>query len=50
MRSYDKSPFVNISVYNYLWNNTSPVLEAAKNIVPFMVPIENLGVLYNVIT
>lgn len=47
MRSYDKSPFVNISVYNYLWNNTSPVLQAAKKIVPFMVPIRNLGVLYN---
>ncbi|XP_055631129.1 scavenger receptor class B member 1 isoform X2 [Toxorhynchites rutilus septentrionalis] len=37
--------FVNTTVQNYLWNMTSPVIQHAKKIVPFMVPMENIGVL-----
>lgn len=42
--------FMNTTVYNYLWNQTSPIIKAAKKIVPFMVPLENIGtlnVMYN---
>lgn len=44
-----ESLFVNQTIYNYLWNFTSPTLEQLKSIVPsFIIPRTNAGVLYNV--
>ncbi|XP_058834841.1 platelet glycoprotein 4 isoform X2 [Topomyia yanbarensis] len=37
--------FMNTTVYNYLWNVTSPIMKSARKVVPFMVPLENIGVL-----
>lgn len=37
--------FLNTTIYNYLWNQTSPIMKSAKKIVPFMVPVENIGTL-----
>ncbi|XP_053686455.1 scavenger receptor class B member 1-like [Sabethes cyaneus] len=37
--------FINTTIYNYLWNLTSPIMKSARKIVPFMVPLENIGVL-----
>lgn len=42
--------FTNTTVFNYLWNQTSPIIKSARKIVPFMVPLENIGalsVMYN---
>lgn len=40
--------FVNTTVYNYLWNFTSPAFDSAQKIVPFMIHQDNGGVIYNV--
>lgn len=40
--------FLNLTVYQYLWNFTTPMIENARTFVPFMVPIENSGFLFNV--
>ena len=32
-------------VYDYLWNNSDPILELAAKVVPSMVPMKNVGVL-----
>lgn len=37
--------FTNTTVFNYLWNQTSPIIKSARKIVPFMVPLENIGAL-----
>ncbi|XP_055537625.1 scavenger receptor class B member 1 isoform X2 [Wyeomyia smithii] len=37
--------FLNTTIYNYLWNLTSPIMNSARKIVPFMVPLDNIGIL-----
>lgn len=37
--------FINITVYDYLWNYRSKMVRGAKRLVPFMVPVENSGIL-----
>lgn len=37
--------FINTTIFNYLWNQTSPIIKSARKIVPFMVPLENIGAL-----
>lgn len=37
--------FINITVYDYLWNYRSKLVSSAKMLVPFMVPVENAGIL-----
>lgn len=38
--------FLNTTIYNYLWNATSPTIKLVKNILPFMVPMDNMGILH----
>lgn len=38
--------FLNTTIYNYLWNATSPTIKLIKNILPFMVPMDNMGILH----
>ncbi|XP_062544894.1 scavenger receptor class B member 1 isoform X2 [Armigeres subalbatus] len=45
LSSSNDEVFVNTTIYNYLWNQTSPIIKSAKKIVPFMVPLENIGTL-----
>jgi hypothetical protein len=45
---FDMQPVVKISVYNYLWNNTNPILKFANTMAPSMVPIDNVGVFHMV--
>lgn len=45
--SHDKI-FMNMTVYQYLWDFHSELIQQAKKIVPFMVPTENSGVMYQV--
>ncbi|KAL5288352.1 SCRB7.2 family protein [Megaselia abdita] len=45
---YHESLFVNRTVYDYLWNFTSPTLEKLKTVLPnYLIPSSNAGVLYN---
>lgn len=37
--------FINITVHDYLWNYRSKLVSSAKVLVPFMVPVENAGIL-----
>jgi hypothetical protein len=45
IRRLDSQPLVNISVYNYLWNNSDPLLTLVSKIAPSMIPLDNVGVL-----
>jgi hypothetical protein len=45
IRRLNTQPMVKMSVYNYLWNNSDPLLTLVSKIAPSMVPIDNLGVL-----
>lgn len=45
---YGTRPVVNTTIYNYFFNLTDPVLEFTKNIVPFLVPTKDTGILQNV--
>jgi hypothetical protein len=45
IRRMDSQPVLKMSVYDYLWKNTDPILQLAAKMVPWMVPIDNVGVL-----
>lgn len=47
LHRHNASPFINTTIYNYLWNYSSPVLHSASKI-PTMVPTLNAGILENV--
>lgn len=40
--------FVNITVYDYLWNYRSDLIGRIRTFAPFLVPTDNSGVLYQV--
>lgn len=48
IKSQRSQPFINISIYNYLWNYTDPLLTVANSIAPFLVPVEDMGMLSRV--
>lgn len=37
--------FINITVHDYFWNYRSKLVHSAMRLVPFMVPVENSGIL-----
>jgi hypothetical protein len=41
----DSQPLLKMSVYDYLWKNSDPILQLAAKLAPSMVPIDNVGVL-----
>jgi hypothetical protein len=45
IRRLDSQPVTKMSVYDYLWKNSDPILQLAAKVVPSMVPIDNVGVL-----
>jgi hypothetical protein len=45
IRRLDSQPVLKMSVYNYIWKNSDPILKLASKMVPSMVPMDNLGVL-----
>lgn len=44
-RSTEESLFLNMTVWEYLWNYHSVLLGRAKDLVPFLVPVYNSGIL-----
>ncbi|KAL3270704.1 hypothetical protein HHI36_021232 [Cryptolaemus montrouzieri] len=45
VRSANSDIMVNISIHNYLWNYTDPIVEMARSIAPALVPVNNMGIL-----
>nr|CAD7413618.1 unnamed protein product [Timema poppensis] len=45
MRKLNSQPFVHLTVNDYFWNNTDPLITLGRDLLPFMVPDENLGIL-----
>lgn len=45
---YGTRPVVNTTIYNYFFNLSDPILEFTQNIVPFLVPTKETGILQNV--
>ncbi|CAG9794503.1 unnamed protein product [Diatraea saccharalis] len=46
--SHGSKLFMKKTIYEYLWELTDPVLDTSKNIVPGIVPVNNMGVLARV--
>ena len=45
IRRTDSQPVLKMSVYDFLWKNSDPILQLAAKMVPSMVPTDNVGVL-----
>ncbi|XP_069684505.1 scavenger receptor class B member 1-like [Periplaneta americana] len=45
MRRMGSQPFKRVSVYDYMWNLTDPLLLVGHKLAPFLVPVDNLGIL-----
>jgi hypothetical protein len=45
IRRLDSQPVHKMSVYDYIWKNSDPILKLASKVVPSMVPMDNVGVL-----
>lgn len=44
----NSQPFLKITIDDYLWNLTDPLLEAGNKFAPTMVPVKNMGVLQRI--
>ncbi|KAG4072531.1 hypothetical protein HA402_004620 [Bradysia odoriphaga] len=47
-KTYSDGLFINITVYDYLWNYRSKLIEKAEELVPSMVPTTNCGILHGI--
>ena len=45
IRKLDSQPIIKMSVYDYLWESSDPILKLAAKMVPSMIPTDNVGVL-----
>lgn len=48
VRRLKVAPLVETTPYNYMWNWTDPLLNLAQSLLPFIVPIDNVGILNKV--
>lgn len=48
MRSMKSQPFVNTTIYKYLWNETDPMMKFSQSVAPNLVPTKNVGILARV--
>lgn len=48
LRNSLDSLFINITIYQYLWDYKSDLIQTVKQFAPFMVPTENSGALFQV--
>lgn len=48
IRTQNSQPFHNLTIYNYLWNYTDPLLEMGNTFVPSLVPVNDIGMLSRV--
>ncbi|ERL95040.1 scavenger receptor class B member 1 isoform X1 [Dendroctonus ponderosae] len=45
LKSFNGQPLVRMSIQDYLWNATDPILDAAEKLAPTLVPMKNVGLL-----
>ncbi|KAH1011773.1 hypothetical protein HUJ04_001066 [Dendroctonus ponderosae] len=45
LKSFNGQPLVRMSIQDYLWNATDPILDAAEKLAPALVPMKNVGLL-----
>lgn len=50
VRSHGSTMFLRRSIYQYIWDYREPVLDTSKNLVPGMVPVNNMGMLSRIYT
>lgn len=48
VNSHGSKFFLKKTIYEYLWEYREPVLDTSKNIVPGLVPVNNMGMLARV--
>lgn len=48
LNSADEPIFLNMTVYDFLWNYNSDVITLANKVLPMLVPVKNLGILQQV--
>lgn len=48
LNSADEPIFVNITVYDFLWNYRSDVISLAHKVIPSLVPVNNMGIMHQV--
>lgn len=46
--SHGSEWFLKKTIYEYLWDYKEPVLDISKNLVPALVPVNNMGMLSRV--
>ncbi|EEB19358.1 scavenger receptor class B member, putative [Pediculus humanus corporis] len=45
LRRLNTNPFIEINANDYMWNWTDPLVDVAKNLMPHLVPVSNVGIL-----
>lgn len=48
LNSKDEPIFINTTVYDFLWSYHSDVITLANNVLPSLVPVDNLGIMQQV--
>lgn len=48
MNRLGSKAFVKLTVDDYFWNFTDPLLKLSNNLLPFLVPTDNVGILHQV--
>ncbi|KAK3926538.1 Scavenger receptor class B member 1 [Frankliniella fusca] len=48
LRRLDSKPLANVTVQEYMWNLTDPLVDVTRKLVPHLVPVENMGVLHTI--
>lgn len=48
LRSFNGQPLVRMTIEDFLWNATDPILGAAEKLAPTLVPTKNVGLLHTV--
>ncbi|XP_046383938.1 scavenger receptor class B member 1-like [Ischnura elegans] len=48
LRRFNAQPLVKMTVNDYFWNYSDPMLKTAKQLLPFLVPVDNMGILHTI--
>ncbi|XP_071440804.1 scavenger receptor class B member 1-like [Hetaerina americana] len=48
LKSFNAQPLVEMSVNDYFWNYSDPMLQTARQLLPFLVPVDNMGILHTI--
>ncbi|KAJ1520753.1 hypothetical protein ONE63_003848 [Megalurothrips usitatus] len=48
LQRLDSQPLVNVSVQEYMWNLSDPLVHVTRRLVPHLVPVDNMGILHRI--